>query len=182
MSGGNGGNRWWTSPEEALAARLARERMPLGEIGRAMVAAGWPRRERTARAAKLRDLDVSLAGLIDEGEPASPGDIEKLRRYAELGRTDEQAACLLSRTTAETLALAKRHGIRLSAGRKHRARTVRVQTADEQFARASNAERQQAARTALARARAAQARRVEEATAHRLRGWRERVERGEALV
>jgi hypothetical protein len=175
---------WWQSEERALLASLARAGVGLGEIARRMAEAGWPVRNRRARAAQVRTLDISLAGLIDEGEPLSPWDGQQLRRYAEAGKTDEQAAALMARTAAETRALAQAMGLTLVLGRSRRqpVKPTPEPGPDVPYAELTNGERLAAARSAVQAAREAQAARVAAAHEYRMRGWRERIARGDVLA
>lgn len=176
--------RWWHEDESALLARLARAGVGLSEIALRMAEAGWPARDRRARAAKVRDMGISIAGLVDAGEPLSARDAMFLRRYVEAEKTDEQAASLMARTVAETTELARAMGLALIAGQARRKKAAQAAEphAGMAYADLSNGERQAKARADLRRVREAQAARIEQARAYRMRDWHERVARGEARI
>lgn len=168
-----------------MLEELARAGVGLFEIGKRMAASGFPLRERGARADRIRTLGISLAGLLDAGEPWSALDEAKLRTYVERGKNGEEAAALLWRPAAEVRAFAKRRGIALRPdGRRwRRPPPPPPPTCEtERWERLTNEERAAERRQRCTDLRRQQEERIAAIVGHRMSQFRERVARGETLI
>jgi hypothetical protein len=108
----------WAKQEKADLMAIAATGVPLIQIGQQMVAKGWPARGRRPWGFMIRELGGSMKGLIDEGEPLSPEDADRLRRYAVAEKTDEEICSLLLRPAAEVRRLAESLGLVLFVGER----------------------------------------------------------------
>jgi hypothetical protein len=116
---------YWSEPETSFLVGLYEDGLKLWPIGQRMLSAGYPNRGRRRWYFKLREQVGGVKAVIDEGEPLNSEDRERLQRSYNLRHTDEQAANLLARTTAEVRALVAAAGLepmRTSSQRVERGR------------------------------------------------------------